>query len=69
MADEIDRAQYQNELHQQIILDAWHRRDQPHQGRKTCLGCDEVIPARRRAANPLAVRCIECQVTFEKEQR
>lgn len=68
MADEIDRAQHHNELHQQIALAAWRDRQPLLPGRIDCIDCEEEIPARRRAANPRAVRCIACQRLFEAEK-
>jgi phage/conjugal plasmid C-4 type zinc finger TraR family protein len=34
-----------------------------------CQDCDSPIPAARLLANPRAVRCIDCQIEYEREQR
>lgn len=31
-----------------------------------CLDCDGEVPAERLRANPKAVRCIDCQIRFER---
>jgi phage/conjugal plasmid C-4 type zinc finger TraR family protein len=65
MADDIDRAQHHNELHQNLALKAWRDQQQRRPGRSHCIDCEEQIPVRRREANPRAVRCIDCQRAFE----
>lgn len=32
----------------------------------TCVACGEAIPAKRLLANPIAVRCLSCQVRHER---
>jgi phage/conjugal plasmid C-4 type zinc finger TraR family protein len=66
MADEIDRAQHHNELHQAIALAAVRSRLSP--GSAICLDCEETIPPKRRQAYPAAIRCIACQQDFEKDR-
>lgn len=34
-------------------------------GRRICADCEEEIPKARIAANPDAVRCVECQAKHE----
>lgn len=36
-------------------------------GTETCVDCDAVIPAARRAVAPFAVRCVDCQKSHERE--
>ncbi|WP_068087425.1 MULTISPECIES: TraR/DksA C4-type zinc finger protein [Polycladidibacter] len=36
-------------------------------GCERCVDCEAVIPKRRRAASPSAIRCIDCQSRFEIE--
>ena len=36
------------------------------QGAEFCVDCDEAIPAKRRAAYPSAVCCVECQSLRER---
>jgi len=36
------------------------------QGAEFCIDCDEEIPAKRRAAYPSAVCCVECQSIRER---
>lgn len=31
-----------------------------------CIGCGEPIPPARLAARPLALRCVDCQVGYER---
>lgn len=35
---------------------------------RNCIDCDKPIPLKRLKAIPGAIRCIECQVIFEREQ-
>lgn len=35
-------------------------------GVRVCLGCEEEIELPRLAANPDAVRCMDCQTLFER---
>jgi DnaK suppressor protein len=41
----------------------------PERGLIICLDCDAPIPTERLAANPKAVRCIDCQREHDREQR
>ena len=38
-------------------------------GQADCADCGEPIPASRRAANPAAIRCRECQEIYERRHR
>lgn len=42
---------------------------QQQAGQTDCADCGEPIPAARRAANPAAIRCLECQQHYERRQR
>jgi len=71
MADEIDRAQYHNELYQQQAMDAHYRKcgvgaydHTPESG--ICIDCDSPIAPARLRVNPAALRCIDCQRRFER---
>jgi DnaK suppressor protein len=41
----------------------------PECGLVICLDCDAPIPLERLAANPRAVRCIDCQMEYDREQQ
>lgn len=38
-------------------------------GQADCEDCGEPIPPARRAANPAAIRCIDCQEIYERRHR
>ena len=42
---------------------------QAQAGQADCEDCGEPIPAARRAANPAAIRCRECQQHYERRHR
>ena len=42
---------------------------QQQAGQADCADCGEPIPASRRAANPAAIRCIDCQEIYERRHR
>ena len=42
---------------------------QQQAGQADCADCGEPIPASRRAANPAAIRCLECQEIYERRHR
>lgn len=42
---------------------------QQQAGQADCTDCGEPIPASRRAANPAAIRCLECQEIYERRHR
>ncbi|SAM66275.1 hypothetical protein CHUV0807_1594 [Cardiobacterium hominis] len=42
---------------------------QAQAGQADCEDCGEPIPAARRAANPAAIRCLECQQHYERRHR
>ena len=42
---------------------------QAQAGQADCEDCGEPIPAARRAANPTAIRCLECQQHYERRHR
>ncbi|MGX2039021.1 TraR/DksA C4-type zinc finger protein [Methylocaldum sp. MU1018] len=41
----------------------------PECGLVVCLDCEAPIPVERLAANPCAVRCIDCQTEYDREQQ
>lgn len=68
--DDADRAQRIEELQRESALAArgvTAETPRTHHGTRVCLGCDEEIDAPRLAANPTAVRCVECQQRHEKK--
>lgn len=69
--DTIDRATAQAEYEEQERLARLERRlNRPQAiGAAHCVDCGDDIPAARRAANPHACRCLECQQYFEKEKQ
>lgn len=69
--DNIDRATAQAEYEEQERLARLERRlKRPNFiGTTRCVDCGDPIPAARRAANPQACRCSECQHYLEKENR
>ncbi|WP_072281626.1 TraR/DksA C4-type zinc finger protein [Rappaport israeli] len=66
--DIIDRASETEEMTRNIAINKARQR-QSLQGTTECIDCDEPIPAARRAANPSAQRCIDCQTDFERKRR
>lgn len=42
---------------------------QAQAGQADCEDCGEPIPAARRAANPAAICCLECQQHYERRHR
>lgn len=69
--DNIDRATAQAEYEEQERLaEPERKRNRPlTPGTPQCVDCGANIPETRRAANPGATRCLECQQYFEKETR
>lgn len=63
--DEGDRAQALNDLHLRHSLRRWQSAQLQGAGRTHCINCEEEIPMKRRAANPAAIRCIDCQSDHE----
>jgi len=71
MADEADVSDIHVEARQAIAI--YRVLNQPAanidaDGNKICLDCDDVIP-KERAAISVVIRCIDCQVTHEKEAK
>jgi RNA polymerase-binding transcription factor DksA len=75
--DEIDFAQYLEECERNEALRRLkhsHEEDEEKQvvddksGTVLCLDCDAPIPKARLAAQRYAVRCIDCQREFDREQ-
>ena len=66
--DEADRAA---ELIEATTANALARIQAAQQqaGQAECADCGEPIPASRRAANPAAIRCIDCQEIYERRHR
>lgn len=60
MTDVIDAAQKTEELWRGQAM-ARSRQLQTSPGKRDCVDCGEQIEPERRAANPSAFRCIECQ--------
>lgn len=71
MSDIIDRAQAAEERDRQVALDEHaYRTNQPDRRTETtCIDCEEEIDPRRLAAHPTAMRCIDCQIDFERKPR
>lgn len=75
--DQIDLAQRVEEelrLESLLKLRAMHTDEEvqwvdPNRGQVLCLDCEAPIPKARLAANPKAVRCIECQREQDRIQR
>lgn len=42
---------------------------QQQAGQAECADCGEPIPTARRAANPAAIRCVDCQEIYERRHR
>ncbi len=71
MTDDIDRAnhtaQFTNDLAiQQYLIEHELPPQQIVAGIVECRDCDVEIPAERLTALPNCVRCIECQIAYEK---
>lgn len=67
MADIIDRAQGYDEFYrQQAINDHFARRSTEQVTSNECIDCGEEIDPARLRAKPDAVRCIGCQINFER---
>ena len=76
MMDIIDKAQENDELFRRTALDDHFRRRrqgikraEPESDCRYCRDCGEEIEPGRLEAVPGAVRCIDCQGTFEKRTR
>lgn len=72
--DDIDYAnQIAEDDRQRLLREALSKakNEQPAMvdGIRICLDCDEPIAADRLAANPQAVRCMDCQRDIEKKTR
>lgn len=66
MADEVDLANELNAKHQAAALAA-HRASRPAgPSARFCLECGDEIPEERRRRAPGCIRCIDCQIEFEK---
>ncbi len=68
--DDADRAQRLEELQRESALAAHGapaETPRTHHGTRMCLDCDEPIEAPRLAANPQAVRCVDCQRRHERK--
>ena len=65
--DTIDRAAEYEEMERLAALEKAVRRRHTTSGTSHCADCGDPIPAARRAANPQACRCSECQHYLEKE--
>ena len=66
--DEADRAEALIEATSANAL-ARIQAAQQQAGQADCADCGEPIPASRRAANPAAIRCIDCQEIYERRHR
>lgn len=71
MPDLIDRAQELEDLQREKAIEAFAVKTMETPridgGMRVCLVCEEAIDAKRLAANPRAVRCVECQERHEKK--
>lgn len=67
MADSMDHAARLDDFHRQRAL-SQIRPLQSGSGATHCEGCDDPIPAARRAVNPSARLCVECQSELEEGQ-
>ena len=68
MADLIDEAN-DKAMEEQARLVGKARGEITGVGEIYCIDCEREIPAARRAANPAAKRCIECQEKAEDHSR
>ena len=73
--DEIDRVQAASEVYQAAAMRSHLNKrklepvpDKDAGNERGCIDCKEIIPRARIEANPAAVRCIECQSKFEREE-
>lgn len=71
--DIVDRAQEREaEFQAQALAAAIHRpREAPHtvDGVRVCRDCEDPLGRQRLKANPDAVRCMDCQKWYERQQR
>ena len=65
MADDVDIANHKAEQVFALRINAARIRSLTT-GRESCAVCGEVIGLDRRKANPVAIRCIDCQEDFEE---
>lgn len=73
MTDEADRAQAREERDRAEAIEraAAPASETPFEieGVRVCLDCFDPIARQRLAANPAAVRCVDCQNDYERRQR
>jgi len=60
-ADELDLAQFRIDQVTELAIAAIRKNTALAVGRKTCLDCGGMIPARRLLCVPNAARCASCQ--------
>jgi DnaK suppressor protein len=72
--DELDRAQAASEVYEEAAIRSHFNKkklepapDASAGGKRRCIECEKIIPLARIAANPNAVRCIDCQTKYERE--
>lgn len=71
--DQFDRAQQLEQLQRDQALTA--ARQQPKEqplvmnGKRVCVDCEDEIKAARLIHIPNAIRCVSCQVDFERGAR
>jgi len=69
MADDVDRAQLQMELMDEIRNKQITARRPVQRAYDWCIDCGEKIESKRLKALPHAERCMGCQEDFEKFQK
>lgn len=70
MPDDADLAQNASEVYETAMMRERIRKASAiPEFRHTCEDGGRVIPARRRKANPSAMRCIECQKLLEEASK
>lgn len=61
IAGAVEQRQRDEVLANQAAVNAVHETPFDIEGKRVCLDCYEPIASKRLAANPHAVRCVECQ--------
>jgi phage/conjugal plasmid C-4 type zinc finger TraR family protein len=72
LADEIDRAQANDEFFRELALKGRQTpgsENRTASGAEACLDCGEPIPEARRRAVPGCVRCVACQGEQERGRK
>lgn len=69
MVDIVDRAQAHEQQLNEDALKKVQQRLVGQQPSESCRGCGDDIDAERRAAQPNASRCVECEERRERQSR